>query len=287
MCFRHVETLISHGFNAVIATPDAHRPTWLETSAPVLGIDEITSEEDILVFPENHPEFLPHFKDRQNTKYVFAQSWFMISRGLCGKRDYRDFGVSRLFTVSQFAADVYRKRFKGLDVSIIWNYVDTLAFAMNKTKQLRILFDPRKRASEANFIQDFFWSLDEGNRSIPWVPLKDLTEAQVQQAMGSSAIFLSVGRFESFSLTPLEAMSCGCLVVGFTGQGARDYATTCNGFWVQEDDVVGCSERLNDAVQVAKSGGPAFTQRIEAAREAPQAYSKERFERSLLQFWSK
>jgi len=39
-------------------------------------------------------------------------------------------------------------------------------------------------------------------------------------------------------------MACGCVVAGFTGFGAREFATTQNGFWAEEDDCLECAGQL-------------------------------------------
>ncbi len=66
-----------------------------------------------------------------------------------------------------------------------------------------------------------------------WAVIQNKSEAEVAAIMGQAAIFLSLSRFEGLGMTTLEAMASGCLVVGFTGIGGREYASRTNGFWVE------------------------------------------------------
>ena len=49
-----------------------------------------------------------------------------------------------------------------------------------------------------------------------------MNEQQVAQCMKQSAIFLSFNINEGFGMPPAEAMACGCIVVGYTGQGGNE-----------------------------------------------------------------
>ena len=75
-----------------------------------------------------------------------------------------------------------------------------------------------------------------------------MDEAQVARLLGESEILLSLSQRESLGLVPLEAMSCGCLVAGFHGQGGLEYTSLGNGFWFGSDDELGVAEALGTLV---------------------------------------
>lgn len=56
-----------------------------------------------------------------------------------------------------------------------------------------------------------------------FVEIGKLKANAVAQALLSSSIFVSFCDLEGFGLPPLEAAFCGNAVVGYTGQGAREY----------------------------------------------------------------
>ena len=100
-----------------------------------------------------------------------------------------------------------------------------------------------------------------------------------------SAVYLSLGRFESCPLSILEAMASGCIPAGFTGLGGRQYTTQRNGFWADEDDCIQCTEKLIQAVRLAIEGGPRRSDLLEAAHATASYYSRERMAQSVVDFW--
>lgn len=50
-----------------------------------------------------------------------------------------------------------------------------------------------------------------------------LTQDQIIAEYQQADVFLATGYPEGFGLPTIEAMNCGCVVVGFTGGGAREY----------------------------------------------------------------
>ena len=138
---------------------------------------------------------------------------------------------------------------------------------------------------EAAFIRDLFQATSPEQPAVPWVEIAGMPEGQVAATLGEAAIYLSLCRFEAFSLSILEAMACGCVPVGFTGFGARLYTTDRNGLWVEEDDCIGCVEQLHRAVQVVTEGGPIYREILEAAGLTAREHSREALAARVLAFW--
>jgi glycosyltransferase involved in cell wall biosynthesis len=57
------------------------------------------------------------------------------------------------------------------------------------------------------------------------VPIDRYSKSQVElfQLMSEHRYFLQLSPIEGFGLTPLEAMGCGCLALGFHGSGGLEY----------------------------------------------------------------
>ena len=53
--------------------------------------------------------------------------------------------------------------------------------------------------------------------------IEDVTQEEVASVLKRAANFLSFGHPEGFGLPPLEAMSAGCLVIGYHGMGGREF----------------------------------------------------------------
>ena len=146
---------------------------------------------------------------------------------------------------------------------------------------------PRKRTLEAAVINDYFRAVYPDFRSLPWVPISGEPAHQVARILRDSAIFLSLCRFEAVALSLLEAMACGCVCAGFTGQGARDYTTVNNGFWADEDDCEASADQLYRALRLVTGGGSIYHDMVEDALRTANVFSAQRFSHKLVQFWSR
>ena len=62
--------------------------------------------------------------------------------------------------------------------------------------------------------------------------------------MRESAVFLSFGHPEGFSLPPAEAMACGCVVIGYHGRGGREYFRPEFSYPIAMGDVVRYAETV-------------------------------------------
>jgi hypothetical protein len=285
MAFRHVEALRSLGFQAVVATEDGAVPGWFATAAPVMPLAELAAGDDALVFPENHAALLSRFAGWPNRKVVFCQNPYLVFLGLMERKDYREYGVGAVICPTQHVAAFCRRRLLGLETFVIPNPLDQATFKPRLPKRLQIAFSPRKRAMEAGFVYDLFRAENPSWQSVPWAVIDKIPEAEVARILGESAVYLALGRYEACGLATLEALSSGCIVAGFTGTGGWDYATSRNGFWAAEDDLLGCTTQLTQAVQLVTEGKQPYHEMVADAQATAAVYSQGRFLSSLLACW--
>lgn len=283
--FQHVELLTEAGFEAVVASGDAAAPGWFETTARRIAIDDV-APGDVLVFPENNAALFKTFAGTSHRKLVFCQNPFLACQGLNGLASFADAGASHILCPSHSVLHFCRRRFPGMALGYTPFYVDHSRFTHRADKVLQIAAVPRKRPVEFGAISDLFRASYPQHRDLPWVYMHKATETQVAQAMGRSAVFLSLARLEAHGMTTLEAMASGCLVAGFTGlAGGTDSATIRNGFWAPEDDIPGCVDQLARAVQLAKDRGPVFDAMVAEGRRTAWDYRREEAARRLVEFW--
>jgi hypothetical protein len=283
--FGHVEVLRAAGMDAVIVTADGMAPTWFGSTAPVVPLDAVRPD-DVLVFPENDAALLQRFAGTPQPKLVFCQNPAFVWRGLDEKASYADFGVQRILCVSHTVAQFCRRRFPGIALAVTPYFVDHERFICPPTKKLQIACVPRKRPTEAMAVRDLFRALAPAFAMVPWVLVQQASEAKVAEAMGESAVFLSLARLEAHSMTTLEAMACGCLVAGFIGNsGPNDSATAANGLWAPEDDLQACADRLVQAVGLVREQGPLYQGMVANARRTAAAYRREEVGRQVAAVW--
>ena len=114
-----------------------------------------------------------------------------------------------------------------------------------------------------------------------------MSESEVAGTMQKSALFLSTGFREGFGLPPVEAMACGCIVIGFTAGGGREYANDGNGFWVQDENPLACADVLQEVLGMyAKDPENSRWDLLrEEGYKTAQSYTLERQRNHLLKYW--
>jgi hypothetical protein len=79
-------------------------------------------------------------------------------------------------------------------------------------------------------------------------------EAQVAEVMSRSVIFLAFSEFEGLPVPPVEAAISGNVVIGYHGQGGREYWKRPNFIEVNQGDLQGFIFEILDKIQEINSG---------------------------------
>ena len=91
---------------------------------------------------------------------------------------------------------------------------------------VRVGWMPRKNRALADQVRQVAeTALERLERPVrvEWVPLQNMTQAELAAALSTCPLFLSTAFPEGFGLTVVEAMAAGCVPVGFTGFGGWEY----------------------------------------------------------------
>lgn len=283
--YDHVRHLVRNGYDAyVVHFRSGFKPTWFDGQIPTLYCDQPfqVSPNDLIVIPEDHAGFLEFFRDVPARKIIFCQNHFYLFEGIRGDHSLQSLGISGLMACSDIVSSFLRRHLKTSLVQTVHNAVTTELFRASSPKKLQVAYMPRKRPLEANFIKRLCQSLLDPTLPVTWVAIDNMTQEQVAATMAESALFLSLNRLEGFGLPPLEAMASGCLVAGFTGFGAQEYASPENGFWCAEDDLEGCAQSLAIAIKMVFQQAPQVGLMLAAAQKTAAAYSPQRQEQELL-----
>ena len=285
--YSHVLQLVTTGYPAFVVhnRADFALP-WMNTTVPTLHIEKgfEVRPDDILVIPEDYTAALEAFKKVSVRKYVFCQSYIYVFEPLQNNRTWNDFGIAGVFCSSEAVRDFIRVAFGYRNVPVIHNGIPLNVFRPER-KKLQIAYMPRKRSAEVVFIRNLFERLCNSHRSVPWIPIDNVDEVAVAKALGESAIFLSTSLYEGFGLPPLEAMACGCVVVGFHGYGGLEYARPNNGFWCEEGRIIECAKTLGHVVSLVEDDEEAVRKVREEALKTSGEFGIGRQEKELTDFW--
>lgn len=114
-------------------------------------------------------------------------------------------------------------------------------------KERRIALMPRRRRED---LLGAVQLLRRSGRLDGWeiVLIDGMTQEQVAEELGRAAIFLFGAEREGVGLPGAEAMAAGCYVVGFTGDGAKEYMLPEHSSVIADSDVVGMCDRTLEAM---------------------------------------
>lgn len=286
--YHHVSHLVKNGYPAFVVhnKADFSLP-WLKCEAPRLYFEKDLRifPKDIVVIPEDHNAALEAFRKVAVKKYVFCQNHFYIFKGL-KDHTWDNFGISSVFCCSEIIGEFIRSVLGYSEVPVIHNAIPLDVFKPAK-KKLQIAYMPRKRPFELDFIRNLFTRMYGQFKQVPWVCINKMDEAKVAEVLSESAIFLSTSLYEGFGLPPLEAMACGCIVIGFHGYGGLEYATDDNGFWCEEGNLIECAKTLGHVISLIDDGSETIHKVKEEGLKTTGGYTFDRHEKELIAFWSK
>ena len=114
-------------------------------------------------------------------------------------------------------------------------------------KERRIALMPRRRRED---LLGAVQLVRRSGRLGDWqiVLIDGMTQQQVAEELGRAAIFLFGAEREGVGLPGAEAMASGCYVVGFTGDGAKEYMLPEHSSVIADSDVVGMCDRTLEAM---------------------------------------
>lgn len=234
---RHSEMINSTnlaGFRSEVFFPESQvfNLDWFEHNAKIKRNTNFNIEQDIIIIPEmwalKYGSELINKKIQyaifvQNGYYIFDEIYKGHAPSLHNLNAIYN-QASFIFSISddttlciQEAFKIPRQRIFKLNPS----FNSSLFKYENCKKKNIISYMPRKLSQHSSWIinqlslkTNFDWKV---------LPIDGASEIDVAEGMRSSKIFLSFSDREGFSMPPLEASLCGNSVIGYTGEGAKEY----------------------------------------------------------------
>jgi len=219
--YQHSDILNRNGYAAYVVHLGNFTVDWFKHETMAITKQEareIMAEDDIVLIPERIPELAAEFNCRE--KIALVQGHGLLGDG---EDKFDDWGFTGLLANSDFVKE-YLHQFSDLPCRVITCGID------------HQLFKPAPELREANRLLYFrrkHWEM--GKQALSLIPeelkqqikVVEVAGPQLHREMAShyqlADIFLNLGFPEGFGLTGLEAMACGCVVVGFTGGGGSAY----------------------------------------------------------------
>ncbi len=222
--YRHVSLLVEAGLDAAIVHQKrGFRADWHACPAPVIWLEDRPRFEpdDTLVFPEVMADHVRQTTEFRGRRIVFALSWSPAYNRLKPGERWTDLGIDVVMTQSRTVQRLLEWSME-LPVVYVPPYIDpALYFTPPYAKTRNVAYMTRKDRS-GEWLQG---TLTRRNiaRGYSWTPLRNLDEAAYAAALRSAMVYVPTTTQEGLHVSVLEAMACGCLVVGFSGIGGTDY----------------------------------------------------------------
>jgi len=201
---------------------------WFEHDVVIKKDLYFDPDNDIVVVPEIWAAPHGNLLDKLGVKYaIYVQNGYSMSTPTI-LWHYEDLATaynnaSLIIAISDDTAENIKIAFPELSHKVIRNFysVDSKKFNQVANKEALITYMPRKLAQHSSLVNFFIQSRMPEGWSV--MPIEGLDEKGVVELLGKSTIFLSFSEFEGCPLPPVEAAISGNHVIGYTGQGAKEY----------------------------------------------------------------
>jgi hypothetical protein len=258
--YRCVDILTGAGLQAAIMhTRPGFRCDWFEHATPIVSSTRAAvKRDDVIVVPEiyggNIRKLPPNVR-----QVIFNQNVYItlntLAEGMTNAAPYlNNPELASILVVSQDNVDVIRYIFPDAPVHRLRLGIDlSIYHPPTSPKQRRIAYMPRKRPRDAALVLEL---LRQRGILEDWdvVAIEGRSEAEAAELLRSAKIFLSFSSMEGFGLPPLEALACGCCVVGYHGFGGREYFQPPFATAVEEGNIVAFVRAVEAAVRRVDSG---------------------------------
>jgi len=242
------------------------RVEWFENDAPVIGLDQLKQrgmnpQADVLVFPETWHEASTQFAPGIGKIFFNQNAYYSLGVKDADQQFANGYGDSELFFhlfVSQDneALAAYMFKLAPDTTGVLKNGIDTQRFAPRPHelggKELEVAYMIRKNPEHVRKLLLICQQRGLMDRA-RFTELSNLQETDVATHMARARFFLSFEYPAGWPLPPAEAMASGCVVIGYHGQGGRDYFQPTHCHPINFGDWLSFASTLETLITVAET----------------------------------
>lgn len=254
-------------------------------------------EGDILVFPDYISRELHQVYKKQpyvifnQRAYISFSHCQVDERGQKLKRNESEnlhfYGkeLKGILVVSEDNQDYLSYVFPNTKIARVHLSLDSKLFYLNANKKKQIAFMPRRGLGDA---QQVIAIIKELNLYHDWqiCPIVGLPENEVAEIMRESALFMSFSQEEGFGLPPFEAMACGCIVVGYHGEGGKEIFIPPFAHGIERGNILKFVKTVQREIERFEKKPLEFLDIAKNGSEyIHKNFTSEREEEDLIEFW--
>jgi len=245
--YQHCMMLQKLGYDAYPLIMGEYIGNFFNYDIELKFIDDVgfnLSSDDIVVSPEFIPYLGLNFEGCIKVLFNQSQSWRYFAEKLkdadLGK-NYHELGYDYVINCSEYLREMLKSKTGDSSIAIT-NGIDQNKFFPMPHKRIknRVLTLSRKNPELIGEIINTARNLD-----FEFKVVDGLTEDELIKEYQKADIFMATGYPEGLPLPQLEAMNCGCIVIGFSGGGGDEYMINNSTALVAADgDSQGVIEKL-------------------------------------------
>lgn len=279
--YHYVDILNRRGLPAFVWHQEkGYRYQWYPVRVPTLyGKDLAANANDLLVVPEIYGRYIPHMMPgvpkviiNQHCFETFGLGYTWATTEVTSP--YRDcLDVKAVVVTSDETAKYLRYAFPNVKLLQVPQAVDPSLFAYSEKKKKQICFLPRKNPQDATQVLSLL-RVRGALTGYEVVPVEGAVYADYAKYLRDALFFLSFGFPEGFGMPPLEAMSSGCVVVGYHGVGGREFFTSQYGFPIEQGDTLAFARTVEELITKAETNPSCLDAiRLRASQMAREKYA--------------
>jgi len=268
-CIRLLKTICSGYFGSIksksskvkingddLLVVPATRTAFIDEVLP--GVKKVTLSQNHFLF------FNSYFGDGANNKYLHPD---IIARIAMSKTNY----------------ELQRYSFPDVRIDYVPIYIDSQLFNFTKRKKRQIAYMPRKSGEDSRCVINCLKYRNQ-LKDFSIIPIENMSQEEVATVLKESLIFLSFSHREGFGLPPAEAMACGCIVIGYSGNGGDEFFQRDVCFEIKEGDVSSYTKTIERVIdKYLKNPEPLDKLRRNASDTILGQYSFQKTQNALLE----
>ena len=249
-----VDTLNDNGIESyIIHTSKDFKVTWFENFTKVTDFMSVRlANDDILLLPEVIGEQMLNYYPGIR-KIIFCQNSFYALQMFYGKPEkfaevFLHEDIILVLVVSDYDYKLFKWLYPEIKISRFICGIDERLFYFQSDKKKTISVMPRKLKSDYNFLENLL-KVKGLLTTYSLQVIEDLPYHKCAEAMRNSAVFLSLSHKEGFGLPPAEAMACGCIVIGYHGQGGKEYFDQRFSYSIASWDMMSYGKQIEKVIE--------------------------------------
>ena len=221
-----INKLLAPDFQSAVVHPENINfyCDWFENSTKFKRNLNFNNKKEFVIIPDFWAERYSPQCILNKIKYgIFVQGGYLF-----GNTDTKSTlsayqNAEIIMTISEDSADCCKLAFPALTSKIIRMhfFVDSNKFRHDFKKSKVITYMPRKLPRHSTLVLFFLGQYLPKDWKI--IPINNMTEKDVIETLQNSKIFLSFSELEGWGLPPIEAGLTGNKVIGYTGEGGKEY----------------------------------------------------------------